>query len=67
MRVRCPVLVGRATELAVFTAALEAVRRGEGRAVFVSGEAGVGKSRLVREVVAAAGRHHGGRRPVRRG
>ena len=55
MRVRCPVLVGRSAELAVFTAALAAARRGEGRAVFVSGEAGVGKTRLVREVVAAAG------------
>ncbi len=55
MRVRCPVLVGRAAELAVFTTALDAARRGEGRAVFVSGEAGVGKTRLVREVVAAAG------------
>ena len=55
MRVRCPVLVGRAAETAVLTAALAAVRGGAGRAVFVSGEAGVGKSRLAREVVAAAG------------
>ena len=54
MRVRCPVLVGRADELAVCTGVLSAVRRGEGRAVLVAGEAGVGKSRLVREVAATA-------------
>jgi DNA-binding CsgD family transcriptional regulator len=55
VRVRCPVLVGRSAELAVFTGAFETLGRGQGRAVIVTGEPGVGKSRLVREVGAAAG------------
>jgi DNA-binding CsgD family transcriptional regulator/tetratricopeptide (TPR) repeat protein len=45
----CPVLVGRRAELATLTALLE-----EGGAAIVSGEAGIGKSRLVRELAARA-------------
>jgi DNA-binding CsgD family transcriptional regulator len=42
--------MGRDAELARLVAALGAARTGEGRAVFVVGEAGVGKSRLAREL-----------------
>jgi len=45
-----PVLVGRAAELATLNAASEHVRRGAGRAVFVVGPAGIGKTRLAREL-----------------
>ncbi len=47
-------LVGRRRERKVLLDALDAVRGGEGRAVVISGDAGIGKSRLVAEVVAAA-------------
>ncbi|MDX6696981.1 MAG: hypothetical protein QOE65_378 [Solirubrobacteraceae bacterium] len=43
-------LVGRAGELAAGDEALAAVRRGTGGALFVVGEGGIGKSRLVREL-----------------
>ncbi len=42
-------LVGRGPDLDALGAAFEAARRGQGRAVFVVGEAGIGKSRLVYE------------------
>ena len=41
-------LLGRAAELAQLEAAWEEVKRGAGRAVLVTGEAGVGKSRILR-------------------
>ncbi|MBX3071229.1 MAG: AAA family ATPase [Thermomicrobiales bacterium] len=41
--------VGRVTELARVRAAIDAICRGEGRALLVAGEAGIGKSRLIRE------------------
>lgn len=46
----CPVLVGRTPEIAALTGHLEAAVAGQGRAVILSGEAGVGKSALAREV-----------------
>ena len=46
----CPVLVGRAVESGVLADALQRAGGGHGAVVFVAGEAGVGKSRLVREV-----------------
>ena len=46
--VLCPVLVGRSAELGDLTSALDAAAAGNGGAVFVTGEEGVGKSRLVR-------------------
>ena len=49
-----PVLVGRAGELAVLDAALAPARRDGRSVVLVGGEAGVGKSRLVREFTARA-------------
>jgi len=47
-----PVLVGRAGELAVLDAALPPGRRDGPSVVLIGGEAGVGKSRLVREFAA---------------
>lgn len=56
----CPVLVGRSAELAELTAALDAAAEGRGSTLFVTGDAGVGKTRLVKEfatVAAARGMH----------
>jgi DNA-binding CsgD family transcriptional regulator len=44
----CPVLIDRRTELRTLTSALDAAGQGRGSAVFVTGDAGIGKSRLVR-------------------
>jgi DNA-binding CsgD family transcriptional regulator len=46
--------VGRKQELAIFHAAAEALRRGEGTVVWVEGEPGIGKSSLVAEALTAA-------------
>lgn len=51
---RAHALVGRDDELAVATGALAALARDEGGLLLVTGEAGVGKSRLVREVTTYA-------------
>ncbi|SDO78073.1 regulatory protein, luxR family [Actinacidiphila guanduensis] len=42
-------MIGRGAELAVLDASLAGVREGDGRAVFLLGEAGIGKSRLAAE------------------
>src|SRR4051812_35488294 len=46
--VLCPVLIGRAAPLETVERALARAREGAGGALVVSGEAGVGKSRLLR-------------------
>ncbi|WP_405059515.1 ATP-binding protein [Kribbella sp. NBC_01505] len=46
-----PVLVGRTAELAAIEAAYDQVRAGEATTVLVTGEAGIGKSRLVRTAI----------------
>ncbi len=51
-----PVLVGRHAESAAIVGAVTAARGGRGAAVFVIGAAGIGKSRLVADVVADAAR-----------
>ena len=52
--VLCPVVVGRDAELGALRAALSAAADGAGSLVFLTGEAGIGKSRLVREVAGDA-------------
>src|SRR6476661_8657252 len=52
--VASPVLVGRASELEALDAALDAVSEGRPAIVIVSGEAGIGKSRLLDEFAARA-------------
>jgi len=47
-------MVGRAAELDALRARLDEAQNGQGRVVGLSGEAGVGKSRLVAELVAIA-------------
>jgi predicted ATPase len=45
-----PVLIGRESELRTLVEALHGTQQGQGRCVLVSGEAGIGKSRLVTEL-----------------
>jgi hypothetical protein len=53
-QVLCPVLVGRDEEVRYLKAALAAAAAGHGGTIFLAGEAGIGKSRLVRETAQAA-------------
>lgn len=50
----CPSLVGRDAELGLLTGALDKAASGDGGMIFLAGEAGVGKSRLAREVASLA-------------
>jgi DNA-binding CsgD family transcriptional regulator len=50
----CPVLIGRDGETSRLRSALAAACGGAGRVVFLTGEAGIGKSRLARELAAEA-------------
>jgi class 3 adenylate cyclase/tetratricopeptide (TPR) repeat protein len=50
----CPVVVGRVAETAAFDTALAAALTGAGQTVVLGGEAGVGKSKFVREAQAHA-------------
>ena len=52
-RSTAPVLVGRATQQRVLRTALDGAAAGDPVCIVIHGEAGVGKTRLVREVVAA--------------
>ena len=54
VRISSPVLVGRAEQLAELDAALAPARRNGPSVILVGGEAGVGKSRLVKEFTARA-------------
>ncbi len=50
----CPVLIGRDAESGWLRSALGAAQNGMGRMVFLTGEAGIGKSRLASELAAEA-------------
>ena len=50
----CPVLIGRSAELGALTAAADAAADGHGGAVFITGDAGIGKSRLAKDISAYA-------------
>jgi DNA-binding CsgD family transcriptional regulator/tetratricopeptide (TPR) repeat protein len=53
----CPILIGRASELAALRLLIERAKGGEGQVALISGEAGIGKSRLVTEVKGYAASH----------
>ena len=53
----CPVVIGRDGETGRLRSALTAARGGAGGVVFLTGEAGIGKSRLASELAAEALRH----------
>jgi DNA-binding CsgD family transcriptional regulator len=53
-QVLCPVLVGRDAECRRLQAALAAARASRGGTLFLTGEAGIGKSRLIRETARMA-------------
>jgi class 3 adenylate cyclase len=55
-RALCPILVGRDAELSELEDALLAALRGDGGVALVAGEAGLGKTRLVRELATVAQR-----------
>jgi predicted ATPase len=50
----CPVLIGRTAEMTALQECLEATMSGQGGVVLLSGEAGIGKSRLVAELQRSA-------------
>src|SRR6266480_7053501 len=45
----CPVLIGRTPDLAALYMLIDEAKNGSGQVALLSGEAGIGKSRLVRE------------------
>ena len=45
----CPVLIGRSGDLAALRTLVDQVKRGQGQVALMSGEAGIGKSRLIAE------------------
>jgi predicted ATPase len=51
---RSPVLIGRGAELATVRRLVDAIQCGNGATLLVTGEAGIGKSRLVAEVTGRA-------------
>ena len=50
----CPTLIGRESEIAATSRVLERARQGNGNVALLVGEAGVGKSRLLRAMIEAA-------------
>lgn len=52
----CPVLIGREQELSLLERSLKQALTGQGQVLLISGEAGVGKTRLLAEVQALARR-----------
>ena len=54
VQVLCPVVIGRDAELEAIDAALTAAAAGHGRCVVITGEPGIGKSRLALETASRA-------------
>ena len=50
----CPRIIGRDSQIAAIRGVLERVRGGAGQVALIVGEAGVGKSRMLREMTDAA-------------
>jgi tetratricopeptide (TPR) repeat protein/DNA-binding CsgD family transcriptional regulator len=50
----CPTLIGRTPDLATLHLLVDQAGKGQGRVVLISGDAGIGKSRLIAEVKAYA-------------
>ena len=46
----CPILIGRSAEMTTLQKCIEAAASGQGGVVLLSGEAGIGKSRMVAEL-----------------
>ena len=55
--IMCPVLIGRVHELTTLRLLADRARSGQGQFALVSGEAGIGKSRLLVEVKTFADSH----------
>jgi DNA-binding NarL/FixJ family response regulator len=55
--ITCPVLIGRTRELAALHSLIDLARSGQGHIALIRGEAGIGKSRLVAEVISSALAH----------
>ncbi len=53
-QILCPLLIGRDAEMGQLNALLQETRGGHGRTVLLSGEAGVGKSAMIRDFVQKA-------------
>ena len=51
---QCPIIVGRDDILALLDTAVAEAAKGRGRALFLSGQAGLGKTRLIRATVRKA-------------
>jgi DNA-binding CsgD family transcriptional regulator len=56
--VMCPVFIGRVPDLTTLRLLVERAKSGQGYVALVSGEAGIGKSRLLAEVKTAAAFHN---------
>src|SRR5207302_2098115 len=53
----CPILIGRTLDLALLHLLVDRAKSGQGHVALLSGEAGIGKSRLVAEVKTYASSH----------
>ena len=56
-QIMCPVLIGRVHDLTTLRLFVDRAQGGQGQVVLLSGEAGIGKSRLVAEVKTYAASH----------
>src|SRR5215469_644717 len=56
--ISCPILIGRTTDLATLHQLIDQAKGGRGHVALLSGEAGIGKSRLVAEAKTYAATHN---------